>query len=162
MRALGPVALLVTAALAGCSGFSIGVRQDKDDRVAATRVIGAKAVGDRFAARELLARRWTRLWVFRGGVETKAIEDRIAIPFPESGEPTPPETPYLVFDDGKAVAAAYSLAGLDDDARVARIRVGCLLAQRGPLAPSTPLTVVAVGSARTARVAPVAAAGRCR
>lgn len=162
MRALGSVALLATATLAGCSGFSIGVRQDKDDRVAVTRVLRAKVVGDRFAARELLGRDWTRLWVFAGGVETRAIEDRIAIPFPESGEATPPETPYLVFDDGKAVVAAFSLAGRDDDARVARVRAGCLLAQRGPLAPATPLVVVASRPSRAPRVVPVASVARCR
>lgn len=144
--------LLVALGTAGCSGFSIGVRQDKEDREALLTALRTKQEGSRFPARELLRKDWTRLFVFRGGIATQAIEDRIGIPFPQSGEETPKATPYLVFADREAVVAAFSYEGPGE------VDPRCLLAERVPLDPGTPLTVIGSGPAR---LTTVAGAARC-
>ena len=143
-------------ALSGCSGFSIGVRQDKDDRAALTAVLAAKRPGDRFPAKDLLARGWKRLYVFRGGIATQPIEDRIGIPFPQSGEETAKEASYLVFADDDNVISAFSLV------LPAGVGARCLLAERVPLEPRTPMALVPGGRAGTAQLSTAATAGRCR
>ena len=162
MRSRLPVAfpLLLVAALTGCSGFTIGVRQDKEDKAAFTAALGRAQSGDRFAARGLLAAKdWTRLWLFRGGDATQAIEDRIGVPFPQSGDRTPAGVAYLVFVDGDEVLAAFSYAGPAD------VDPACLLTERGPLQPQTALTLVAAGVGgplETSRLSTLAGTRRCR
>lgn len=157
-RRLVALPLLLAAALPGCSGFTIGVRQDKEDKAAFTAALGRARGGDRFPARALLAKRWTRLWLFRGGVATQAIEDRIGVPFPQSGDPTPAGA-YLVWVDGDEVLSAFSYAGPGD------VDPACLLAEGGPLRPQTALSLVGEGAGRplgTSRLSTVAGARRCR
>ena len=148
--------LLAAASLGGCSGFSIGVRQDEEDQARLFEAVAARGPGDRFPARALLDRRWTRLFVFRGGIATQAVEDRIAIPFPQSGEETPRTSSYLVFADDEQVISAFSLVTPPG------VGAGCLLADRAPLTPGTPLTLVPDGSGGGSRLSTVAAAGLCR
>lgn len=155
-RRLVALPLLLAATLPGCSGFTIGVRQDKEDKAAFAAALGRAKSGDRFPARALLAKRWTRLWLFRGGVATQAIEDRIGVPFPQSGDPTPAGMGYLVFADADEVLSAFSFAG------PAGVDPACLLAERGPLAPRTALTLVGTGAGGAARLSTLAGAPRCR
>lgn len=154
--AAGPL-LLCLLALTGCSGFSIGVRQDKDDRAAMTALLAGKRPGARFPAKELLLNRgWKRLYVFRGGIATQPIEDRIGIPFPQSGEATPKDASYLVFGDDDNVISAFSFAGPPG------VGDRCLIADRVPLKPDTELTLVPGERSGTAQLSPSAAADRCR
>ena len=146
--------LLVSAALAGCTGFGVGVRQDKEDQDTLTAYVTGKRVGDRFPARALLGRDWTRLFVFAPGADTQAIEDRIGIPFPFSKEFAPRDDAYLVFVDANEVLSAFTFAGS------VGIEASCLLAGRGPLLPETELTLRRVGSGRGS-LARVTATGRC-
>lgn len=149
--------LLLTLALGGCSGFSIGVRQDKADQATMAGVLARQPAGRAFPARALLpARRWSRLWVFRGGIATQAIEDRIGIPFPRSGEPTPKRRSYVVFDDGKQVVSSFTLA------LPRRLRARCLLTGRAPLAPSDTLVVTPGRPAAPPQLRARATAGACR
>lgn len=111
VRALG--LLILAAGLAGCSGFSIGVREDKADRAAFIEAVTGRKPGSGLQAHELLAKDWERLWIFRGGGSTQAVEDRIGIPFPQSAEKIPVGAAYLVWDDGSEVISAFSVAGLD-------------------------------------------------
>ena len=153
------VLLLAAATLPGCSGFSIGVRQDKEDREAFARALAAKDAGSFFAAGELLRKDWTRLFVFRGGIATQAVEDRIAIPFPQSGEATSAEASYLVFADEEEVVSAFSYAG------PTRLTPRCFLAERVPFTPATELTLVAGGEGeprKAPKLSTVAEVDRCR
>ena len=155
MRRLLP--LLVPLALAGCSGFDIGVRQDKEDRASLAAVLARERPGVPFAASRLLpAKGFARLWVFRGGIATQPLEDRIGIPFPKSGVPTPKGRRYLVFDDGKQVISSFSLT-------VPRgVSGACLLAERRPLGPRTLLVLVRGPAPAPARLSTVAGAAACR
>lgn len=155
MRLLRPLLLMLALASSGCSGFSIGVRQDSDDKAAFARFLAAQPAGSRFPASRLLGKEWTRLFVFRGGISTQAVEDRIGIPFPQSGEEIPPATSYLVFADDEAVVSAFSYAGPRD------VDASCFLAERVPLAPDTALTLGAAEDGRLS-LSTVAAADRCR
>ncbi|MBA2349177.1 MAG: hypothetical protein H0V81_12865 [Solirubrobacterales bacterium] len=143
--------LLSTATLTGCSGFGVGVRQDTEDRDALTVLLAGKRSGDRFPARGLLDRRWTRLFVFAPGAETQPIEDRIGIPFPFSKERAPEDAEYLVFADEEQVVAAFTFAGPPG------VDASCLRAGRGPLLPETELTLSASGSGLTT----LTGIGRC-
>lgn len=67
------------------------MRQDKGEQATFGTYLVGKPPGRRLAADALLGGSWTRLWVFRGGVGTQPIEDRIGIPFPSSGIATPLE-----------------------------------------------------------------------
>ncbi len=153
------LALLLATSLGGCSGFSIGVRQDKEDREHLAGVLARAPTGRPFAARALLDRPFRRLWVFRGGGDTQAVEDRIGIPFPQSGEAIPAGSAYLVFDDGEQVLSAFSFAGAVD-ATGATGR--CLLAERAPLAPGTEVVGVRTRRGGVVEPSPVAAAEGCR
>lgn len=154
VRALAPF-LLLAASTSSCSGFSIGVRQDSDDKASFTRVLDAQAPGSRFPAGRLLDKGWSRLFVFRGGISTQAIEDRIGIPFPQSGEAIPAATSYLVFADDEAVVSAFSYAGPRD------VDATCFLAERVPLDPRTEL-VLGDGEGGRASLSTSPAADRCR
>lgn len=157
MRGVLILLLLACAGLlSACTGFGVGVRQDQEDRDALTAGLAAKRPGARFPARELLARDWTRLFVFRPGEETQPIEDRIGVPFPFSEEATPTTTVYLVFLDGEEVVSAFSFAGPSG------VDAGCLRAARGPLVPRTELTLVESEDRGGARLSALAAAARCR
>lgn len=150
-----PFLLALALGLPGCSGFAIGVRQDKEEAAQVARALAARAPDRPFPARTLLDVGWTRLWVFRGGIGTQEIEDRIGIPFPYSGEDTPPEESYLVFADREQVVASFSWA--DPPAVSAR----CFLAERTPLTPDAPLELRSAGGGAPRLVA-VADAARCR
>lgn len=153
-RATALLLLPVVAVLAGCSGFGVGVRQDKEDRDALGAVLATKRPGDRFPARELLAGGWTRLYVFAPGVDTQPIEDRIGIPFPYSAESARTDAEYLVFTDEEEVRSSFTFeAGVGVGAR-------CLRAGRGPLGPDTELTLVRTGAGQ-AQLSTVAEAARC-
>ncbi len=134
--------LLVSTTLTGCTGFGVGVRQDKDDRDALAVIIAGERVGDRFPARALLGQDWTRLFVFAPGADTQAIEDRIGIPFPFSKEFAPDDGAYLVFADSEQVLSAFTFVG------PVGIDASCLLSGLGPLLPDTELTLRRVGSGR--------------
>ena len=155
MRLLLP--LVLAALLAGCSGFSIGPRQDKEDAAAFARVLAAEQPGGRFPARELLGKQWRRMWVFPGGTDTQAIEDRIGIPFPQSGEEPTVEggLNYVVFDDGSTVVSAFV-----PSARV-EVRPECLAGDRRALGPEQELTIVPAGRGRARRVSTRARASAC-
>lgn len=149
--------LLLTFALTGCSGFAIGVRQDKEDQAAVHAVLARQAAGRSFPARMLLpGRHWTRLWAFRGGIATKAIEDRIGIPFPESGEPTPKGRSYVVFDDGEQVVSSFTLA------LPGRLRARCLLTPGVPLAPAAALVITPGRPGALPQLRAPAATAACR
>lgn len=148
------LSLLVALGLVGCSGFGVGVRQDREDRDALTVLLSGKRAGDRFPARALLGRGWTRLFAFAPGAETQAIEDRIGIPFPFSKELAPSDGVYLVFADAEQVISAFTFVG------PVGVDASCLLAGRGPLRPGTELTLRQVASGR-ATLGRVAATGRC-
>lgn len=154
MRRVALLLLLVSGTLAGCTGFGVGVRQDKEGRDALTALIAGKRVGDRFPARALLAGDWTRLFVFAPGAETQAIEDRIGIPFPFSKEFAPKDDAYLVFADAEEVLSAFTFVGS------VGIDASCLRSGRGPLLPETELTLRRIGSGR-ASLARVTGTGRC-
>lgn len=154
MRRATLLLLLVSATLTGCTGFGVGVRQDKEDRDALGMLLTGKRVGDRFPARVLLGRDWTRLFVFAPGADTQAIEDRIGIPFPFSKEFAPQDDAYLVFADAEQVLSAFTFAG------PVGIDASCLLAGRGPLVPDTELTLRQTGSGR-ASLTRVTGTGRC-
>lgn len=149
--------LLGVWSLAGCTGtgFGVGVRQDKEDRDALTARLAAMRPGARFTARDLLARDWTRLFVFRPGEETQPIEDRIGVPFPFSEEATPTTSVYLVFLDGEQVVSAFSFVGPTG------VDAGCLRAARGPLVPQTFLTLAPRRGRGGARLSTLATAARC-
>jgi hypothetical protein len=149
MRAMRPLVLLLLAAvLTGCSGFSIGPRQDKDDATAFDRLLAGKGPGAPFAARELLGKRWERMWVFEDGTATQAIEDRIGIPFPQSGERPMVEggRNYVVFDDGEVVVSAFV-----PSARV-EVRPACVAGGRRAIGPRTRVVVVPAGGGEPRRL----------
>jgi hypothetical protein len=150
------VVLLCLVPLSGCSGFAIGVRQDKEDQATFGRSLIGKPPGREFPARALFGGSWTRLWVFRGGAGTQPIEDRIGIPFPRSDIATPTGAVYLVLDDGKQVRSAFTFLGPE------RVDAGCLLATHGPLTPRTALQLVPGRRPGSVRLTAVATASRCR
>ena len=136
MRRALAVALLATG-LGGCSGvgYLMGLRQDKADRKAVAAVVARQRPGVVFAARELLAKPWTRLWVFSDRATTQGIEDRIGVPFPRSDQPVARGAAYLVWVDATHVLAAFSVAG------GRRGAFTCLRAAR-PLVPSSRLVML--------------------
>ncbi len=142
MRRATLLLLLTSLTLAGCTGFGVGVRQDKEDRDAFGMLLTGKRVGDRFPARELLPRAWTRLFVFPPGADTQAIEDRIGIPFPFSKEFAPEDDAYLVFADAEEVLSAFTFVG------PVGVDGSCLLLGSGPILPKAELTLRRIGSGR--------------
>lgn len=157
MRArLLAVSLLAAPGLAGCSGFSIGVRQDKEDAASVARVLERPRLGDRLRASELLECSWTRLFVLPGGITTQAVEDRIGVPFPQSGEELPAGPGYLVFVDDDAVVSAFSAVGGVEVPPV------CLAAEREPLGPRAELILVPGAARGSARLSTAALAPGCR
>lgn len=150
------VLLLLAAALTGCSGFTIGVRQDEEDRARFARVLERAQPGRPFPARALLGKEFRRLFVFRGGGTTQDVEDAIGIPFPQSGDEVPKAGAYVVFDDGEQVLASFSFAG----------PVGatgrCLLTGRAPLAPADELVTVRPERGGAIEPSTVTKAGDCR
>ncbi|MCW3009737.1 MAG: hypothetical protein JWO90_141 [Solirubrobacterales bacterium] len=154
MRAL-PL-LCLAAVLTGCSGFSIGVRQDKEDAERFGRVLARAPLDRPFPVRDLLDRGFTRLFVFEGGGSTQEVEDRIRIPFPQSGEEIADDAAYVVFADAEEVVAAFTYRG----APGATGR--CLVTARVPLGPDDEVVEVRPAAGGPAELSPVPTASRCR
>ena len=102
---------LAACALAGCKGpgYLMALREDKADRVALLRILAREPTDRAFAARGLLARPWTRLWVFGDRATAQGIEDRIALPFPRTDQPVARGGAYLVWTDATAVVSAFTV-----------------------------------------------------
>ncbi len=145
------VALLLATLVSGCaSGYLMGLRQDKLDRVAMSRVLARQTSGEPFAARRLLVKPWTRLWVFSDRATAQGIEDRTGVPFPRTEQPVARGASYLVFVDAEQVLSAFTLP----PARTASVT--CLRSQR-PLRPDARLVLE-----RASRAVVVAGGqGRC-
>lgn len=137
MRALGiAIGLVLVVALGGCSasGYLMGLRQDKVDRAALLRVVARQQPGAPFAARGLLVKPWTRLWVFGDRASAQGIEDRIGLPFPRTEQPVARGASYLVFVDAEQVLSSFSVVP------GAPVSFTCLHSLR-PYVPSTRLAL---------------------
>jgi hypothetical protein len=142
MVAMRAVLFLLVLALVGCAGpgYLMALRQDKEDRAAVARVLARQPTGRPFPARAMLAKPWTRLWVFGDRATAQGIEDRIGLPFPRTEQPVARGATYLVFTDAEQVLSAFTLPPGP------RGTVACMGSLR-PLGAGTSL-VLAVGTPR--------------